>query len=109
MMRFVIAVLLALNLATLAWQWGALARWGWGPDTAREPERVLNQLRPEALKTETPAAFKQRMAAEATAPDGGPASTVTTDPTDPATAQAPAASAPNAPAARAAKAPTTTP
>ena len=72
MMRFVIAVLLALNLATLAWQWGALARWGWGPDTAREPERVLNQLRPEALKTETPAAFKQRMAAEAAASDSTP-------------------------------------
>ncbi len=65
MMRFVIAVLLVLNLATLAWQWDAFARWGWGPYTAREPERVLNQLRPEALKVETPAAFKQRMAAEA--------------------------------------------
>jgi hypothetical protein len=115
MMRFVLAVLLVLNLATLAWQWGALAHWGWAPDTAREPERMHNQLRPEALKVETPAAFKQRMAAEATTPDGGPASTLTTDPTgptapqDPATAQAPAASAPNAPAARAAKAPTTTP
>jgi hypothetical protein len=65
MMRFVIAVLLVLNLATLAWQWDAFARWGWGPHSAREPERVLNQLRPEALKAETPAAFKQRKAADA--------------------------------------------
>lgn len=83
MMRWLIAVLLLLNLATLAWQWDALARWGWGPPTAREPERVLNQLRPEALKIETPAAFKQRMAAEAAASDS---------------ATAAASSAPDAPA-----------
>jgi hypothetical protein len=65
MMRVLIAILLILNLATLAWQWDAFARWGRGPNTAREPERVLNQLHPDALKAETPAAFKQRMAAEA--------------------------------------------
>ena len=117
MMRFVLAVLLVLNLATLAWQWGALARWGWAPDTAREPERMRDQLRPEALKVETPTAYKQRMAAEASAADSDTTSTAPTDPQAPAAAS----SAPDAPsvpptratrAARAARttpAPTTTP
>jgi hypothetical protein len=65
MMRWLMALLLILNLLTLAWQWDAFARWGWGPNTAREPERVLNQLRPEAIQIETPAAAAQRMAASA--------------------------------------------
>lgn len=105
MMRFVIAVLLVLNLATLAWQWGALTRWGWAPDTAREPERMLDQLRPEALKVETPAAFRQRTASEATASESDPTLTGPTAPQAPAAAP----SAPDAPSARAVKAPTTTP
>ena len=65
MMRWLMALLLILNLLTLAWQWDAFARWGWGPNTAREPERVLNQQRPEAIQIETPAAAAQRMAASA--------------------------------------------
>ena len=65
MMRWLMALLLILNLLTLGWQWDAFARWGWGPNTAREPERVLNQLRPEAIQIEPPAAAAQRMAASA--------------------------------------------
>ena len=49
------ALLLILNAATLAWQWDAFAHWGWGPNTAREPERLANQIRPEALRIEPPA------------------------------------------------------
>jgi hypothetical protein len=49
------ALLLVLNAATLAWQWDAFAHWGWGPNTAREPERLANQIRPEALRIEPPA------------------------------------------------------
>lgn len=56
MMRWLIALLLVLNLATLAWQWDAFARWGWGPHTQQEPERLLQQIRPEALKIEIPPA-----------------------------------------------------
>jgi hypothetical protein len=55
MMRWLMALLLILNAATLAWQWDAFAHWGWGPNTAREPERMANQIRPEALQIETPA------------------------------------------------------
>lgn len=56
MMRWLIALLLVLNLVTLAWQWDAFARWGWGPHTQQEPERLLQQIRPEALKIEIPPA-----------------------------------------------------
>ena len=75
MMRWLMALLLILNLLTLAWQWDAFARWGWGPNTAREPERVLNQLRPEAIQIETPAAAAQRMAASAASEASAAAST----------------------------------
>jgi hypothetical protein len=64
MTRFLIAVLLVLNAVTLAWQWDAFARWGFGPNTAREPERLSQQIRPEALTIESPEAVAKRLAAE---------------------------------------------
>jgi hypothetical protein len=78
MMRWLMALLLILNLLMLGWQWDAFARWGWGPNTAREPERVLNQLRPEAIQIDPPAAAAQRRTASAaseasTAASTGPA------------------------------------
>ena len=56
MMRWWIALLLLLNALALAWQFEVFAPWGkhWAPPSAREPERVLNQIRPEAV-TVTPA------------------------------------------------------
>lgn len=74
MMRWLMALLLILNGATLAWQWDAFAPWGWGPNTAREPERLAKQIRPEALKIETPAAAAQRIATEMAATASTPAS-----------------------------------
>jgi hypothetical protein len=98
MMRWLIALLLILNLLTLGWQWDAFARWGWGPNTAREPERVLNQLRPEAIQIETPAAAAQRMAASAASEASAAAST---GPAASALApSAPIAPAPVSPAAK---------
>ena len=64
MTRFLIAVLLVLNAVTLAWQWDAFARWGFGPNTAREPARLGQQIRPEALTIESPEAVAKRLAAE---------------------------------------------
>ncbi len=64
MTRFLIGVLLGLNAASLPWQWGAFARWGFGPNTAREPERLGQQIRPEALTIESPEAVAKRLAAE---------------------------------------------
>ena len=68
MMRWLIALLLVLNLATLAWQWDAFARWGWGPHTQQEPEPLLKQIRPEALKIEIPPAPLPAEASSAASP-----------------------------------------
>ena len=92
-MRWLIALLGVLNVTALAWQFDAFARWGWGPNTAREPERVLNQIRPTAIQVETPAAAAKRIAAEAaaadTTPDTPPASAPTAPGPVPSAAEAP--------------------
>jgi hypothetical protein len=62
MLKFWLALLLLLNAAVLAWQWDAFARWGHGPNAHREPERLQQQVRPEALK------FEVMPPASATAP-----------------------------------------
>jgi hypothetical protein len=64
MSRFLIAVLILLNAATLAWQWDIFARWGFGPNAAREPERLSQQIRPDALTIERPEATAKRLADE---------------------------------------------
>lgn len=83
MTRFLIAVLLVLNAATLAWQWDAFACWGYGPNTAREPERMSQQIRPDAIRVEAPA-----VPTPADTPASG----------DAETADAQSAATPNAPA-----------
>ena len=52
--RWAIALLLLLNIITMAWQWDAFARWGWGPNVQREPERLQQQIKPEALQFTLP-------------------------------------------------------
>jgi len=64
MTRFLIAILWVLNAGALAWQWDAFAHWGFGPNTAREPERLGQQIRPDALTIESPEAVAKRLAAE---------------------------------------------
>jgi hypothetical protein len=49
-MKYWLAILLVLNAVVLAWQWDAFARWGHGPNQEREPERLQQQVSPEALK-----------------------------------------------------------
>jgi hypothetical protein len=80
MMRWLLALLLVLNALTLAWQWDAFATWGSGPNTAREPERLQQQLRHEALKLETPATAEKRMAAEMAAAAQSAASEAASEP-----------------------------
>jgi hypothetical protein len=80
MMRWILALLLVLNALTLAWQWDAFATWGSGPNTAREPQRMQQQLRPDGLKIETPAAAEKRMAAEMAAAAQTAASEAATEP-----------------------------
>ncbi len=100
MLKYWLAILLVLNAAVLAWQWDAFARWGHGPNQGREPERLQQQLRPEALKFEVmPPASSTAAPAVVQASD--PASALPFDASAPdAASQTPAlpASAPTAPA-----------
>ena len=91
--RWLIALLGVLNVTALAWQFDAFARWGWGPNTAREPERVLNQIRPTAIQVATPAAAAKRISAEAAPPDTTPDNTPNTAPASAPTTSGPVPSA----------------
>ena len=44
------AVLLIANLLFAAWTNGWLQPWGWQPADPREPQRLGQQLRPEAMQ-----------------------------------------------------------
>lgn len=78
MLKYWVGLLLLLNAAGLAWQWGALATWGWAPADHREPERLTQQLRPEAavpvpaVPTDTTATTDATPAAPATAEPAAP-------------------------------------
>jgi hypothetical protein len=49
-MKVLAGLLLLLNVAWAAWSLDALRPWGWGPEQPHEPERIENQLRPDALQ-----------------------------------------------------------
>jgi hypothetical protein len=49
-MKQLTGLLLLLNVAWAAWSHDALQAWGWGPERIHEPERMENQLRPDALQ-----------------------------------------------------------
>ena len=102
MLKYWLAILLLLNAAVLAWQWDAFARWGHGPNQEREPERLQQQVRPEALKfaamapvssTSEPAALEASGQASAVPPDASApdASSPAPLPAAPASADPPAA------------------
>ena len=53
MRKYITTLALALVIANvLFWAWSndALRMFGWGPSDPREPQRVEEQLRPEALR-----------------------------------------------------------
>lgn len=109
MLKYWVGLLLLLNAAGLAWQWGALATWGWAPPDHHEPERLKQQLRPEAV-VPVPVAPAQGVqpAPEAIGSLPAPAPTASHNPSasgeplpaaTPATPATPAAPATAAPAA----------
>jgi hypothetical protein len=51
LMKWLTGLLLLLNVTWSAWSLGALQPWDLGPDQIHEPERIENQLRPDALQT----------------------------------------------------------
>jgi len=56
MLRLIVWVLLVLNLGYYAWGQGWLLAYGWGPTQQHEPQRLAQQVHPEALTilTDTP-------------------------------------------------------
>jgi hypothetical protein len=68
---FVVAALLA-NLAYAAWYGGALAFVGLAPATQRDPGRIEQQVRPNAVRVLTPAATAEAIPTAASAAVVGP-------------------------------------
>lgn len=56
MLRIALFILLLANAGYFAWGQGLLASLGWAPQQHSEPERLQQQLRPEALQLLQPAA-----------------------------------------------------
>ncbi len=73
MTRWTLVTLLAINLVLAAWNLGAFARWGWGPDDGREPARLGQELRPEAIRLSVPGAATPSSAPEPLASDAAAA------------------------------------
>lgn len=80
MARWSIAMLVVLNLALAAWNFGAFARWGWKPQDGREPERLAQQVRPQAITVHPPVGAAAETAAAAASEALPPASTPSTRP-----------------------------
>jgi len=50
MLRFLVLLLLLLNATYFAWSHGMLRAYGWAPADQAEPQRVQQQIRPEAIR-----------------------------------------------------------
>ncbi len=68
MLRIALLILLLANAGYFAWSQGALTSLGWAPQQHNEPERLQQQLRPEALQLKPPAAVANAPVASAPAP-----------------------------------------
>ena len=72
MLRLIVLVLVLLNLGYFARGQGWLLAYGWGPAQQREPQRLAQQIHPEALTVLSPKAVAEQAAASAA--DAPPAS-----------------------------------
>ncbi len=66
MLRIAVLVLVLLNSAYLVWSQGWLLGLGYGPTQQREPQRLSQQIRPEALVLLPPKGAVSPVAARAT-------------------------------------------
>lgn len=64
MWRVTAVLLVVINLVLLAWGQGWLAAYRWGPHHQREPDRLLRQVRPDALMVIDEARLQALLAAE---------------------------------------------
>lgn len=53
MLRFFVLLLVLLNAAYFAWSQGMLRAYGWAPAEQAEPQRLQQQIRPEAIRVLT--------------------------------------------------------
>ncbi|MCD2512294.1 SPOR domain-containing protein [Comamonas endophytica] len=88
MLRIALLILLLANAGYFAWSQGALASLGWAPTQHSEPERLRQQLQPEALQLLPPASTAETVAAATPAPAVAAEPTVSAEP-PPAEVQAP--------------------
>lgn len=59
MLRLFVLTLILANGAYFAWSQGMLRSYGFAPTSQREPQRLAQQVRPEALRILTPAEIKR--------------------------------------------------
>lgn len=64
MLRWTALLLALCNLGFLAWGQGWLLPYGWGPQTQREPGRLAQQIKPEAITLLDEAQLQALLAAE---------------------------------------------
>ena len=98
MLRLLVLLLLLGNAGYFAWSHGTLAPYGFAPAAQSEPQRLAQQLRPEALRILTPLEARQLESAPglATRPAASaalPTAAVASAPKTPLTPFAPASSA----------------
>lgn len=70
MLRLLVLLLLLANGAYFAWVQGYLLPWGFGPAQQAEPQRLAQQLRPEAARVLRPEELRRVESAVAAAPRG---------------------------------------
>jgi hypothetical protein len=68
MLRFFVLLLLLANAAFYAWSHGLLLAWGVGPSQQSEPQRLQQQVRPEAVQLLSASELKQAETLAAQAP-----------------------------------------
>ncbi|MDE2604403.1 MAG: SPOR domain-containing protein [Burkholderiales bacterium] len=68
MLRLIVLLLVLANAAFYAWAHGLLLAWGVGPTQQSEPQRLVQQVRPEAVRVLPPAELQRVEAQVAQAP-----------------------------------------
>ena len=90
MIRFAIVLLLLANAGYYAFSQGMLRSLGWGPEDPSEPERVQQQVKPDALRILTPQEAQQAQQQPARTVPAEPAPAPVAEPAAPAAAEPPA-------------------
>ena len=85
MLRLLVLLLLLSNAGYFAWSHGTLAPYGFAPAAQSEPQRLAQQVRPEALRILTPSEARQleNAAGSATQPAASAGLLTTATPTAP--------------------------